>query len=684
MDKTPLRQLLPRSLPTALITTVVASWNFIVTGNVSILVLFFFLAVIVLCLVAGDLLVTYGLGVSSRFDSFSIRLLSGFLALNTALYVLVLILPIGIMYSAVLIAGVVFFISWRISKSGIYIIFPIATPLEIAFLLLSVFAVSFWCQDLFSPLITGPTETTVRAWPDVFFHLRQISIFASARGASSISDFQMAGAPSHSYHYASYMLPATLMAMTPTTSLQAYCGTYVPFGVLLTALASFSLLSSLLGKWPGTVAGLALLLAPDASQQGFGNGFLSYHWLQHVGPAGLYGVAVAAFAWLIMFEACRERKLPLIFAAYFMALSIALFKAQIFVANAYLIFIFPALFMAGLTTNTRRIYFYAATGLFLLTVYVSQYSKNIPVMRLDGTGIDSYGSSLLSAQSQGIFYSFVAYIFESAAGFIFVSGTSVILLLGTFGIWIIIYPLLAFRLKQKLEWPVLIMPILVVINYLLMSQGLAMDSNGLGRPEELLNRPFVWAYFVVCSWSAACMYFLFFGNNKPKENLSMVIVVSVLIAGIVIPFHFGHHIHSLAQWLPNVNGVQIPTCMVKSAEYIRHKSDPSALIQDSSNDLNFAFTALAERQEFAIHSGGVRAPDGVHRRLAQLNHKLKKFETEQEVLEFFSQNSIAWYLRKPDDILKWPESMERYVEYRCDGYRTYHLNSSLGLAKPKK
>lgn len=683
MQKTPRRQLLLRLPPIALVATAAASWNFFATGHFSILALFFFVVLISLCVAAGDLLVAYGLGGASRFDSFSIRLLSGFLAINAALYILVLILPIGIMYCATLIAVAVFCACGGVKKFTTRTILPVCSSLEIGFLLFSVIAISFWCQDLFNPLIAGPTETTIRAWPDVFFHLRQISIFASANGASSISDFQMAGAPSHGYHYASYMLPSALMAMAPTTSLQAYCGTYVPFGLLLTALASFSLMSSLFGKWPGAAAGLALLLAPDALQQGFGNGFLSYHWLQQVGPAGLYGIAVAALAWLVMFKACRECKMPLILAAYFIAGCVAIFKAQIFVANAYLIFIFPSLFMVRLTTRARRIYFYVATGLFLLTVYISQYSKNVPVIRLDGTGIGSYGASLLSAQNQGVFYSYVAYIFESAMGFIFVSGTSIILLLGTFGAWIIIYALIVFGLKQKLETAIVVMPILVVVNYLLMSQGLAMDSNGVGRPEELLNRPFVWAYFVMCSWSAAGLYFLFFGDDKPKGNFSKVVAASILIAGIAIPFHFGHNIHSLAQWLPNVDGVQIPTCVVKSAEYIRDVSSPSAIIQDSSNDTNFALTALAERQEFAIHSGGVRAPEGVHRRLAQLNYKLKKFETESAVLEFFNQNSIAWYLRRPDDILMWPESMERYVEYRCDGYRTYHFNSLVNLAERK-
>ncbi len=676
------QQLLCKALAPASIIATTTGWNFLATGQVSVSVLFFFTALTFTCIATGDLLVALVHGTSSRFNGLSLRLLTGFLAINTLLYFLVLILPLGISYSAILIVITVFLIRWWIRKPLAKVLIPASSPVELVFLLLSLVAASFWCQDLFNPILAGQTETTIRAWPDVFFHIRQISLFASTDTAVPLSDFQMAGAPSHAYHYASYMLPAALVAMTPTTSLYAYGGTFVPFGLLLTALASFSLLSSLMGRWPGAAAGLALLLAPDALQQGFGNGFLSYHWLQHVGPASLYGVAIAALAWLLMFEACKERKLYLIPTAYFVGLCIAIFKAQIFVANAYLIFIFPAFFMKGFVTNTRRIYFYVATTLFLLAIFVSQQSKNIPVIRLDGTGIDSYGASLLSAQNQGAFYSFVTYTFQSSTGLIFILSTAVVLLFGTFGIWAAAYPLLIARIKQKLRLSIVIFPLLVAINYLLMSQGLALDSNGVGRPEELLNRPFVWAYFVICSWGGAMLYFLFFGNRKPLRKFSALAIFIVMIAGLAVPFQFGHNIHSLQQWLPNVDGVKLPTCLVQSAEYVRKKSDVGALIQDSSNDANFAFTALAERQEFAINAGGVRAPSGVFYRLAQLNHKLKKFESEKEVLAFVRANSIAWYLRRPEDTLRWPKSVDNYIEYQCGNYRLYNFKLERAISDP--
>ena len=52
--------------------------------------------------------------------------------------------------------------------------------------------------------------------------------------------------------------------------------------------------------------------------------------------------------------------------------------------------------------------------------------------------------------------------------------------------------------------------------YLIMSLGLAYDKNQVGTPDELLHRPFVWAYFVVCSWVAGAIYMWKFGNYVPR------------------------------------------------------------------------------------------------------------------------------------------------------------------------
>ena len=60
----------------------------------------------------------------------------------------------------------------------------------------------------------------------------------------------------------------------------------------------------------------------------------------------------------------------------------------------------------------------------------------------------------------------------------------------------------------------------------------------------------------------------------------------------------------------------------------------------------------------------------------QGNESARSGKLENQVLEFMEQNSIAWYLRRPDDIFKWPHSLDRMVAYRCGDYRVYQFKTA--------
>jgi hypothetical protein len=678
-----------RLLPTLVVVSATIGWNYLAVGRFSIVASLFFFAFVAVSILVGGVFVGRVLGCSPRFASYSIRLVIGFLALNIALYAAALILPLPISASVLIIMAGGLLLWWSL-RGDLALADQFKAPRsELWFLLFCVVAATFWSQDSFRLLLDGPSESILRGWQDTFFHLRQISAFAAAQGSQSMSDIQMAGAPTHPYHFASYMLPATLLSITSQTSVQVYGGTYLPFGLLLLALAAFSLLASVFGKRAAMAGTAALLCAPDASQQGFGNSFLSYHWLQNIAPAGLYCISILAVAWLIMFEACRGRRLLLVGVAYVIGACALVFKAQFFVATAYLLLVFPAFFMVGISTSVRRLHFYGMTAIFVLTVYASQFASSIPILRLDGTGISGYGFSLLSAQREGIFTGAVTYVFEVATGGTFVLATAAVLLFGTFGGWVIVYPLLFNRVRTRFSLMAALLPVLITLNYLVMSQGLALDSRAIGRPEELLHRPFVWAYFIVVTWSAAAVYGMFWPEellpnasstswpvrNTQQDRLAPALVALVATLALAVPALLGRGIHSLALWHPDVRGVAIPSCVVKAANYIRSNSEVSDVVLASDNDPHFVVTALAERQVFVADAGGVRAPEGIYRRLGQVNNRLNRMTEPDEVAAFFNRNAIAWYLRGADATLAWSEATERFVVYRCGSVRVYHFPS---------
>src|SRR5205085_2588153 len=99
------------------------------------------------------------------------------------------------------------------------------------------------------------------------------------------------------------------------------------FGILLSGVAAFALAASLWGSWPGLAASCAVILLPDAYQQGFANRYLSYNFHQQVGFAGLYGVACAAVGWILILNGCKAGKYSSIIIGYAFILLTAAYKS---------------------------------------------------------------------------------------------------------------------------------------------------------------------------------------------------------------------------------------------------------------------------------------------------------------------------------------------------------------------
>jgi hypothetical protein len=308
-------------------------------------------------------------------------------------------------------------------------------------------------------------------------------------GASTIHDVQMAGSVPHPYHFASFIFPALLVSTGQVSPWSAYASFLVPVGVALTLLAAHAIAAPMFGAWPAAAGALALLLLPDAWQQGFGNPFMSYHWLQQIAPAGTYGVASAAMSFLLMFEACRSKRVWLMLASYLFLVATLLFKAQIFVAIALPLLLFPALFFVGMTAVERVTLTTLLSMLFLVVVRLSQQISSVPVLRLDGSGLYQFSFTVLRVQSRGWIDSTVNQLFSMTQqhGIVFIS----MLLFITFGVFPVVYGFQLNRLRRDVAPAVWMFPILCVAGFLVMSTGMALDNRRVGTPEELLHRPLV-------------------------------------------------------------------------------------------------------------------------------------------------------------------------------------------------
>jgi hypothetical protein len=698
-------------------------WHWKTAGHLSLSAIATFATFSWIALVYGDFFLRISPLSSKLAGAFTFRFLFGYFTVNTFLVVLSLASQVSVASGFLIIAAgaiIILFVRRGESKPDFK---SAAFVPDLLCVLVSATAATLWCADALNPtLIHGP-DTIFRVSPDSFVHTRIISMFSQAHGIGSLSDMRMSGAPLSFYHYSSYFLPAAVVSLTGASAFDVFVGFQLPFGIMLTGLAAFAFAASLWGFWPGLAASCALLLLPDAYQQGFGSRFLSYNWLQQVALGGLYGVSCVAAAWIFILDGCRSGKYrPIIYGYAFILLTL-IYKSQIFVANAFLGMMYPCVFLSGLPASRRWLAAISFLAIFVLVVWLSQQSEAVPLLRLDFSSTSAYAGHLFWSYDPGFLRDFYAsHIISGQPRIISLSGLSKIIaglffagmiLLSSFGLWVLASAVMFLRHRTTFEPAVLFFPILVIVNYLVMSLGLAMDTRGIGQPEELLNRPLVWAYFGVVAWTAGAAYAFAFGDSPPKSVRARGFIALLTLSSLIVPWLFARNLQTFpAAGFNNFTEFnRFPTCLVRASHYLREHSRSGDVIQDSVNDRNLLVGALAERQGFAVdwggwsHSGDViqdSANDqnllvgtlakrqdlvvdggvgkkGLRERLKERLVDLAVFKTmtsETDLMAFAVKNKIAWYLLRPSTKVSWPVGFLENFAFDCEGYRVYRFPTS--------
>ena len=666
-----------RSLSLATVALTLMAWHFKVTGGLSVSAVSVCCLFVFVCFAYGRIFsIATKLEVNAN-TGIVYELITGFFVFNTLMFLLALASPLGVATNLSILSLIgLLSLGWRWKAQRT----SAPASVEIAgliALLISGIAATIWCNDVQSSPVHAGQNLVYQVWQDVYIHVREISAFAQSHGISTIHDIKVAGAAAPIYHFASYIMPATIVSLTGATAMDVYASFQLPFGIFLTGLAAFSLIAAIWGPWAGVAAVVAVLVLPDGFQQGFGNRYLSYNFIAQVNPGMLYGIACISIAWIFVLEGCRRGKLVIIGIAYFLLVVCLLYKAHVFVANAFLIMIYPCIFFSRIKPRTRLIVGIVFTGIFFTVIGLSQSLPRVPILRLDGSGIGKYVPVLLLDFDKGILKDFFMRIFHAKdyshlAQLIAAVG---MLSLCTLGLWVAASVAMLFSIRKVAVPAVLAFPILVTANYLIMAIGLAVDTRDVGTPDELLNRPLVWAFFVVVAWTAGAGYHLVFGNGAPaatRTRVGAAILVCMAFFGTTA-------ISKNLQTFPARRGYgtfesfnAVPVCLVKAAQFVREKSRPEEIIQDSLNDPRFVTTALAERQLYAGEStfGGLSREH--KRRLDSLEYYLLAPDDESRE-RVAKSNGFTWYILHPKSIITWPESYLKQAVFECDGYRVFHF-----------
>jgi len=300
-------------------------------------------------------------------------------------------------------------------------------------------------------------------------------------------------------------------------------------------------------------------------------------------------------------------------------------------------------------------------------------------LRLDGSSAEKYSLELLSSCDPGFFKSFftTALVEQPHAKLIFFLYLAGMITISTFGLWIFACIAGVVFMRSKTQAAVLCFPLVVAVNYIVMSVGLAMDEKKIGTPDELLQRPFVWAYFVVVASTAGGCYAFFFGDRAPASAGARILIAVVLFGCLTVPIRFAHNLQTMPVWQPFADFKTfnaVPSDLVKASHYIRKHSRAGDIIQDSENDPKLVLGGLAERQDFAVEYvfDGAQPPVGLRERLNELA-AFKQMRDASGVIQYAKVHKISWYVLQPVTKVTWPAEIFDAPVFESGGYRVYHF-----------
>ena len=605
-----------------------------------------------------------------------IQLLFGFLIFNTLLFIVVVGNFMSVRHAFFLFGGIAFlaatitFFRPRVATSSITEQLP-----GMVCLLLSGIGATLLCCDPLSVPMSENGMIYFPIWKDSFLHARFISIFAQADGIHQMSAVYMSGMPLALYHYASYLMSAAVVSLTQVSAFVIFSCFLIPVGVFLLGLAAFTLAHAFWKGWPAIAATVAVIFFPDAYYQGFQNKFLSYHFHLHVGPASFYGLGCAALAWLFMIQGCRLKNLILVFGGWFFLGVMLCYKAQLFVANAFILLLFPCFFFLQCRKSKKMLVAFGVTLFFIFVVHLSQRCSSVPVIALNGGGIHKYCKVLSQWTDMGTLHSFLLeHLWMHPLSFPWyhlLAGTMIYFC--TLGLWGVGFIIIWFLLRRKVDGITLAFPCWMVINYLVMSLGLSMDPRHLVDPEELLNRPLMWVYFAIVVWITGGLYFLLCGTQFPKTLLGRVLAGFLLLGSFVMPRFFAHGLQTMPMLNITLKSNVVPAAMIEALDFIKQRSHPYDTIQSSDVDPFCIVASLAERQNYVMTTDEMKKNAGlvIAQRIKEVE-ALQQMTTEQELETFIKTHSITWYLLRPETKVAWPDSFKNNVVFERGGYRVYH------------
>jgi hypothetical protein len=544
--------------------------------------------------------------------------------------------------------------------------------------IVSLVAATGWSQDLILPTRAVNGGNVFKPWSDFFFHATIVARSLGAQTLSQVGNYEWKGFPAIFYHYASYSLASCLAKVGHLPAYDTVVGFWTPFGSFLTGIASYALGRVMWSQAAGLAAFMAAILIPDAGLLNMAHPLYNYFWLQHISPAGLYGVAIAGAALILVVKGVREGRRAWIASGVVLGAFVVFFKVQVFAAA------FPLLVSFAIVAwPPRRRWRWlvlgacVTAGLALLPLANRFYVG--PNVRFDFSGSALYWK-LLASMASGTRVESWYEVFRVARPFPSHLAQAIgLTLLNGLGIFAVVAPLTWLLVLQRKIWRASDgISVAAVAILLLMTFGLSGDL----RTSEVIHRPFVWAYWLVASLTAGR---LFSQLSAARPRLSAWAVAVSLVALLWVPARYGSGIEQ-GKW-PRASAfskLPVDRGLVDCASYIRSQPPIDAVAQDSHLDPVLILGALSERPSFAARLEMWKLVSKAFRE-SPYQEQLRKLRGLQQATNVpdlqrsVRETGIRWYVVHPGDSNAWPAEFRDRPAFESSGYRVYDMQRCFEL-----
>jgi hypothetical protein len=557
------------------------------------------------------------------------------------------------------------------------------SSLGLVAIIVGLVAATGWSQDLILPTRVLNGGIVFKPWSDFFFHATVLARGLGAETLSQTGNYEWKGFPAIFYHYASYSIPWCLAKAGALPTYTTAVGFWAPFGSFLTGLASYALGRALWNQSAGLAALLATFLIPDAGMFYIAHPTYGYFWLQHISPGGLYGVAIAGTALILIVLGAREGRRAWVATGVAFAALTAFFKAQICMAA------FPLLAGFAIVAWPPRSRWNwlilggcVAGGIVLFPVADRLYVG--PNMRFDFSGSDWFWKVLANmargSRVESWYQGFqVAHAFPSQ-----LAQAMGLLLINALGIFAVAAPLVWLVAMWRKKWQasesisVAAVAILFLMTFGLSRKGTAENAY------EFIQRPFVWAYWVVGSLTAGRVFSILAQGQSRLLTKLVLIGVTALTA---VPFFYGTGLQH-GKWAGGDvhSGIRVDRGLIDCARYIRGQPPLDALAQDSRLDKDLILAGLDERPSFAarleIWTRASKAfRESPYREQLQKLQSLQQATNVPDLQRGVRETGIRWYVLHPGDPNVWPAAFRDHPAFESNGYQVYDMQRCFDLRR---